>query len=379
MINLWNQRLLVWLPCLLCTLASVSSFAQTEERESLTKPVYRVERVASNPASPSATKVDQSLQQVKQSVESTAVPAQIVPPHSPIKVAQTVKPLVKEVQTTTLPAKDANDVEQLAALESGNPEKKPVVKTEAKKTLDLATRDARIALENLKKNVLDYRCDFIKRERIGGRLRPTEQVKLLVRNHRDVSATCKECTPLGVYMKFLGPRDCKNREVLFVEGANNGKMLVKEGGTRGRFLPSVWLSPNGTFASSSSRYPITEVGLVRLTERLIESAESNTCDEGECKVKYIKGAKVDGRQCSYLEVIRAVKKPNEPLGPNNIYLAQVFLDEEMKLPIRYAAYDWPSVPGGKPKLVEEYTYRQIELNVGLCEKDFSPKNPQYKF
>ncbi|MEM7314888.1 MAG: DUF1571 domain-containing protein, partial [Planctomycetota bacterium] len=82
---------------------------------------------------------------------------------------------------------------------------------------------------------------------------------------------------------------------------------------------------------------------------------------------------------SYLEVIRPERKPDEPLGPNNIYLAQVFLDEQMKLPIRYAAYDWPTTPGGKPRLVEEYTYRNIELNVGLCDQDFSSKNPKYKF
>ncbi|MEM7312535.1 MAG: DUF1571 domain-containing protein [Planctomycetota bacterium] len=289
MITFWTRRSSVALCCAVCLAAAVPCLAQTQGRESLTKPVYRVENA------PSASQTAVAPVQYVIAEATTAPPPQTTPDSTkrPVEVAQKVdKP--KEVQTTTLPAKSDKDVEQLAALENkgttltaqNTPD--PVVKSEAKKTLDRATRDAKLALENLKKNVTDYRCDFIKRERIDGRLRPTEQIKLLVRNQ------CPSC-PFSVYMRFLGPRDCKNREALYIQGKNNGKMLVKEGGTRGRFLPSVWLTPTGSFATSTSRYPITQVGLIRLTERLIESAEANPCENGECKVKYISGAKVDGR------------------------------------------------------------------------------------
>ena len=385
MLDLVHPRLSIALSAIAVLLTPISSLAQTQERESLTKPVFRVEN---QPANSHLIAVTATAPATPSLGKSNVVPATVQPAYADrtTQVAPTTAISQEEVeqqsgsvQTTTLPAKP-QDIEKLAALENqNNSDTKPAVeKSEAKKTLDLATRDAKIALENIKKNIRDYQCDFIKRERIGGRLRSTEQIKLKVRNGRPATANCK-CSHFSVYMKFLGPRDCKNREVLFADGQNNGKMLVREGGTRGRFMPSVWLSPEGTFATSSSRYPITQVGLQRLTERLIESAEANPCINNECKVKYINGAKVDGRVCSYLEVIRPTKKVNEPLGPNNIYLAQVFLDQELKLPIRYAAYDWPSAPGGKPRLVEEYTYRNIELNVGLCDKDFSSKNPKYKF
>ena len=223
-------------------------------------------------------------------------------------------------------------------------------------------------------NIRGYSCDFIKRETVNGRLNPTEQIKLKVRNEHRLG---NKVIPFSVYMKFVGPKECRNREILYVAGENNNKLLAKEGGTRGKWLPSVWLPIEGTFAMSSSSYPISQVGVKRLTERLIESAgENKTVDL--CKVKYVRGAKVDGRECTYLEVIRPERLPGK-LSATNIYLAQVFMDQELQIPLRYAAYDWPTRPGGRPRLVEEYTYRNVKINPGLTDEDFHKDNPDYHF
>ena len=58
-----------------------------------------------------------------------------------------------------------------------------------------------------------------------------------------------------------------------------------------------------------------------------------------------------------------------------------FIDTGLMIdpPVRYAAYGWPAVPGGEPQLLEEYTYFNITLNVGLTDEDFSPDNPNYNF
>ena len=63
----------------------------------------------------------------------------------------------------------------------------------------------------------------------------------------------------------------------------------------------------------------------------------------------------------------------------NVYLARVFMDEQFNVPIRYAAYDWPETAGGRPPVVEEYTYVDLKLNVGLTPDDFDSKNPKYNF
>jgi hypothetical protein len=60
-------------------------------------------------------------------------------------------------------------------------------------------------------------------------------------------------------------------------------------------------------------------------------------------------------------------------------LAQVFIDDELKLPVRYCAYLWPQTAGGEPELLEEYTYQNIKVNVGLTDADFDQANPKYSF
>jgi hypothetical protein len=49
------------------------------------------------------------------------------------------------------------------------------------------------------------------------------------------------------------------------------------------------------------------------------------------------------------------------------------------VPIRYAAWTWPEKAGEEPPLLEEYTYVDMKLNVGLTDKDFDPDNSAYNF
>ena len=56
-----------------------------------------------------------------------------------------------------------------------------------------------------------------------------------------------------------------------------------------------------------------------------------------------------------------------------------FIDKELNIPVRYAAYDWPAAPGEEPPLMEEYVYVNVKLNVGLSDEDFDPANQAYKF
>ena len=60
-------------------------------------------------------------------------------------------------------------------------------------------------------------------------------------------------------------------------------------------------------------------------------------------------------------------------------MARIYLDDQLNLPIRYEAYDWPDQPGDKPVLLEEYTYVNLKINQGLTDADFDVHNPQYGF
>jgi hypothetical protein len=58
---------------------------------------------------------------------------------------------------------------------------------------------------------------------------------------------------------------------------------------------------------------------------------------------------------------------------------RVFIDSELNLPIRFEGYDWPKRPGTPAELVEEYSYIDLKLNVGLGEIDFDTANREYSF
>ena len=61
------------------------------------------------------------------------------------------------------------------------------------------------------------------------------------------------------------------------------------------------------------------------------------------------------------------------------HIAHIYIDDEIGVPIRYSSWGWPKTAGGKPILLEEYTYVNIKVNVGLKDKDFDHNNPEYAF
>ena len=63
----------------------------------------------------------------------------------------------------------------------------------------------------------------------------------------------------------------------------------------------------------------------------------------------------------------------------DFYQAQVFIDDQLSLPIRYIAYDWPKRAGAPLEVIEEYNYLDLKVNVGLTDADFDPYNADYNF
>lgn len=241
--------------------------------------------------------------------------------------------------------------------------------------LDPALDLARESLIRSQRDVADYTATVIKRERIKGVLGEYEYAFTKIRNRKMDGD--KLVVPLSAYMKFLKPKAIEGREVIWVEGQNNGKMRAHEGGLKGRLLPTVWLDPNGPIAMNGQLHPITDIGIENLILKLIErgTREREHGDARECEVDFIKGAKLNGRLCTVLEVRHPVQRPHF-----EFFKAQIFIDDEHQLPIRYAAYHWPTDPNDKTgPVLEEYTYIDLKLNQNLSEADFDPNNPNYNF
>lgn len=228
--------------------------------------------------------------------------------------------------------------------------------------LEPALAVAHKGLKNIEENIKDYTCTLVKRERINGTLTEHEYMFTKVRHQ-----------PFSVYMFFLKPEEIAGREVIYVAGQNDGNLIGHEGKGLASLVGAVPLKPTAPMAMKGNRYPITEVGVKNLTKRLIEVAE-NDMRYGECEVKFVPNAKVNGRVCTCIQVMHPVPRKNFLF-----HLARVYIDDEMNLPIRYEAYDWPKEPGGQPLLTEEYTYVNLKTNVGLTDADFDSHNPKYKF
>ncbi|HEY4308200.1 MAG TPA: DUF1571 domain-containing protein [Pirellulales bacterium] len=210
--------------------------------------------------------------------------------------------------------------------------------------------------------IQDYSCTLVKRERIDGTLGEHEYIFVKVRHQ-----------PFSVYTYFLGPARVKGQEAIFVDGANDGSLLAHGNGIKHRLIGTVSLKPTSTLAMSGNRYPITEMGMRRLLERLLEIG-SNDVKYGECTVNWIQGAKVNNRTCTCIQVVHPVPRRNFLF-----HLARIYVDDEMQIPIRYEAYDWPTAGSNQPQLNEEYTFLNVKVNNGFTDADFSTENPSYGF
>lgn len=228
-----------------------------------------------------------------------------------------------------------------------------------KPAVDIAERSIQVQDANIK----DYSATVCKVERIDGKVGEPEYALVKVRNK-----------PFSVYMHFIAPKDIKGQECLFVEGQNNGQMFAHAapGTLRGKF-GTVSLAPNSIMAMKGQRYPITELGIYNLTRRLVEVGKKDM-QYGECDVKFFKGCKVDQRSCMLIQVTHPVPRRNFLF-----HIARIYVDDELNIPIRYEAYDWPTEQGGQPQLLEEYTYMNVKLNQGYTDADFDVHNPTYQF
>ena len=231
------------------------------------------------------------------------------------------------------------------------------------------------AIERAKKSlkriesIKDYSALMTKRERVGGKLLDYQYYLAKIRHE-----------PFSVYLRFLAPPDLKGREVIYVAGRNDNKLLAHEPagkkgvlGVVGNLIGTASLAPNSALAMMANRYPITEIGMLNLTRKLVEVGE-NDMRHHEADAKYYGNAKVNDRACEAWVFTHPVRRDYF-----RFHRAEVFIDKELNLPIRYASYDWPAKEGDSPVLLEEYTYSKIKLDNGFTDLDFDPKNPQYEF
>jgi len=222
-----------------------------------------------------------------------------------------------------------------------------------------ALRIAQQCLQSFDQNFHDYNATLIKQERIAGVLGDQEAAFIKVRNHPS----------FDVYMFFLKPH--RGQECLYKSVTKDPKgMLYARGSGMTKRLGVMELPPDSRLAMRGQKYPITKLGLRKLITELIEVAE-NDVKFGECDVRTAQ-SQINKRSATLIEVVHPVQRNNF-----RFHKAELFIDNELKIPIRYAAYLWPDSPGGQPPLEEAYTYLNLKINNGYTDIDFDRNNPEY--
>lgn len=215
-------------------------------------------------------------------------------------------------------------------------------------------RALKVSQEEIDRNLHDYCCNFIKQERIDGELGDQQQILLKVAHQ-----------PFSVYMSFIKP--FAGREVAFVDGQNDGKMVVLEAGFK-RMLGKMNLDPQGSLAMKGQKRPITDVGIRNLTAKLTKMWERET-QFAECEVTSDPNLKAAGRTTTMIKVTHPT-----PRQDFKFHVARLFLDNELKIPIIFDAYLWPEKAADDPPLEESYLYANLKINNGYTAREFDTVN-----
>jgi hypothetical protein len=205
----------------------------------------------------------------------------------------------------------------------------------------------------------DYEAVFTKRELVG---RTMYADQMLIKHRHQ---------PFSVYLRFVGKND--GREVLYVENRNQGKLLAHESPSSLKSLVgTISLDPNSPRAMEEGRHPITEIGMQKMIEALIQQWEFET-KLADCAVKFYPNAKLGDIECQVVESSHAQPRPEFKFKMTRLYI-----DKKTNFPIRVEQWGFPR-PGSEPFVIEEYTYTSIKHDVGLADADFDVRNRSYKF
>ena len=243
---------------------------------------------------------------------------------------------------------------QLLVEESNTPPEHPL-----DPVLELARRITR----QMETEVVDYTATVVKRERIKGKVGNEDYMQVKIRHDSQTDPNI----PFAVYLIYVPPSATAGREVIWIRGQNDDKLLTHQFGLL------LKLPPTGLLAMMGNKYPVYDIGMMNLVRKLVEKGERDR-QVSQCQVEIFEDQLVGDRPCRLIQVTHP-----EPLPELDYYLAQIYIDNELELPIRYAAYQWPTTEGAEPELEEEYTYLNLRVNVGLTDQDFSTSNPEYGF
>ena len=227
--------------------------------------------------------------------------------------------------------------------------------------LEFAGRDprglVRLARERCQRDIGDFRCLFVKQERINGKLKEVEEIDARYR-----------ADPLSVFMTWRSGAGQAKRALFidgpeFVDGDGQRLARVEPAGALIRLVVSDVMVPiHDARAREASRRAIDEFGF-RSTFEILKRVNDLAAARNELDFRYEGEGTIDGR--ATLILVRRLPYTG-PGGPYPDAKLVLHLDQEWLLPTAIYSYTDPE----GHELLGSYIFTQVQLNPGLNADDF---------
>jgi Protein of unknown function (DUF1571) len=203
------------------------------------------------------------------------------------------------------------------------------------------------AMARVDKEVTSYRCIFDKQERVNGKLRQKETIRIHFRNE-----------PFSVHMEWLKGQDRAFRTV-YVKGENDDLITVRPSSLISFTLLKKVDAPD---VRATSRFPITRFGMHMGARDTLEHMQAAQ-QKGTLHVRYAGKEDVKelgGRKC--YKFVRAPYDPPEEIEQLNELTT--YIDTATMLQAGSILKDTDG------KLIATYFFRDIVVNPPFAEKQF---------
>ncbi len=203
----------------------------------------------------------------------------------------------------------------------------------------------------------DYSAQFRRQERVNDELLDPEVMHLKVRHE-----------PFSFYMKWT--EGDRGRQLIFVKGQNDNKVLVQPGGVAGRLTGTIAMAADDARVMAVSRYPANCAGLLELTKKILMYHEANLKLASGLTTEMRDGESFDNRPCFLTSFVY-----DNPTVHPDYCKSLILIDKELSVPVSVRNYTW--VAGHTPatadeeSLVEHYSFTDLQINSQLSDNDFS--------
>ncbi|MFH1050791.1 MAG: DUF1571 domain-containing protein [bacterium] len=207
------------------------------------------------------------------------------------------------------------------------------------------------SLESSFEKVNDYTCKLYKKELVDGKYTLRKNINFKFKK------------PCYYYLNWTEGED-KGMEVIYAGKKYKNKLKVHPGGIMS-FI-DIAIDPRGKKALEGCRHSVLDADFGSIIELMKKNYELAQKHEG-AELQQLANGVVNGKASKVFKIT---------LPKDDIYyghLIYLHLDEKSDLPLKFVVYD------KNKKLLEDYEFWDLKVNVGLTDIDFDVDNPKYKF